>query len=188
MGEDISIESIYSQFQDKVSRYVRSRLSSPQDAEDLVSDIFVKVSASIGRYDRGCGSISTWIYAITRNAVRDHFRRRRPSLNLDEQENLPDEGVTVEEEVITRENLSSLALALGALSQRERDIIILRYYQGLSPGEIARRMQISYTNCGYIQSTALKKLRALLNGSMEDKPKETPTQSPKNRRQPRING
>lgn len=168
MSEPVTMDLIFREYQDKVSRYIRSKIRNHHDAEDLVSDVFLKVGAALDRYNSARGSHSTWIYAITRNAVRDYYRRAKPSFSLEEQENLPDGTEAVDDTVIGRERLNELALALERLSVRERDIIILRFYQGLSPGEIARKIDISYSNEGFIQSTALRKLRKLLDNEKEE--------------------
>ena len=167
MSERITGDLIYQEFKDKVSRYVRSRIGNFHDAEDLISDVFLKATAALERFDRQKGSLSTWVYTITQNTVRDYFRRAKPIYSLDEQEDLPDPADPIDAELLSRERLNELAAALETLSQRERDIIILRFYLGLSPKDIAQRMQISYSNEGFIQSTALRKLRKALAGTLE---------------------
>ncbi len=163
MSETVIMDLIIREYQDKVSRYIRSKVKNYHDAEDLVSDVLLKVGVALDHYNSARGSLSTWIYAITRNTVRDYYRQAKPSFSLEEQENLQDDAEAVDVAVIWRERLNELALALERLSARERDIIILRFYQGLSPGEIAQKLNISYSNEGFIQSTALKKLRKLLD-------------------------
>ena len=168
MSEPVTMDHIFQEYQNKVSRYVRSRIRNYHDAEDMVSDVFLRVGSALDRYNSAKGSLSTWIYAITRNAVRDYYRRTKTTLPLTAQESLQDEGEALDDMVIGREQLSELAHALERLSQRERDILILRFYEGLSPGDIAKKMNISYSNEGYIQSTALKKLRQLLESKKEE--------------------
>ncbi len=162
MCEQLTMDLVFRQYQDKVSRYVRFRIANYHDAQDAVSDVFVRVSAALDRYDSTRGSLSSWVYAITRNTVRDYFRALKPGVCLDDQADLSDGGGAVEDAVLSRELLAELANALQQLSQRERDVLILRFWQGLSPGEIAEKMKISYSNAGFIQSNALKKLRTLL--------------------------
>ncbi|MDD4080136.1 MAG: sigma-70 family RNA polymerase sigma factor [Eubacteriales bacterium] len=168
MCEPVTMDHIFGEYQSKVSRYIRSRINNHHDAEDLASDVFLKVETALDSYNSAKGSLSTWIYAITSNAVRDYYRRAKPVIPLEEQENLQDGDEAVDDKVIGREQLAELAQALDSLSQRERDILILRFYEGLSPGVIAQKMNISYSNEGFIQSTALKKLRKLLDNKMEE--------------------
>jgi len=159
-----SLESLYNAYSAKVRAYIASRVSNAMDAEDLCSDVFVKVSEHIGAYDPGKASYGTWIYTITQNTVRDYFRRAKRNTDMPLPEELPlaDLHADVEADILREENLEMLADALEKLSERERDVILLRFYHELSPREVADRLQISYANARYIQSVALKKLRELL--------------------------
>jgi len=163
MDDTSAFEDIYVEFRDRVSRYVHARVGNFHDAQDVVSGVFLKIETALGRYDSGKASLSSWIYAITRNAVRDYFRRIHPCEDIGEMPGLQDEGESPEEAAQRHEMLGALNDALGTLSDRERDVIVMRYYLGMSPGEVAQRMGISYSNEGFIQSTALKKLRGILS-------------------------
>ena len=70
-------EQIYLQYHDKVRAYVRGKIQDPHDVEDLVSAVFMKIVQKLDSYDPDKASVSTWVYAITRNTVTDHFRTRR---------------------------------------------------------------------------------------------------------------
>ena len=101
-------------------------------------------------------SVSTWIYTITANTVKDFYKTRREFCELSEAD-----GVAVPEQ----EDLSDLAEALQRLSQRERDVIILHYYSGYSLKEVTGKMGLSYATIKLAHSTALKKLEKLLTAS-----------------------
>lgn len=161
MNDFMGKEELYISFREKVERYVQNRVQNKSDAEDLVSDIFEKALKAYATYDRRRGSLSTWIYTITRNTVYDYYRRRGRFLPFAEiKEEAQDE--TAENELLWEEKLAGLAEALKQLPQRQRDILILRFYYELSPKEIAQRMEISYANVRYLQFTALRSLRKLL--------------------------
>ena len=162
MGDTGGFEAVYIDFKDRVSRYVHARVSNFHDAQDVISGIFLKIEAAMPRFDSAKASLSSWIYAITRNAVMDYYRRLHPCGNIDEMPGLQDGGEPPEDVVSRHDMLRALNGALAVLSDRERDVIVMRYYLGMSPAEIAQRMGISYSNEGFIQSTALKKLRNLL--------------------------
>lgn len=126
-------------------------MSAGRRTQNVVSEVFEKVLNALPSYDEKKASLSTWIYAITRNTVTD-FYRKNSCLELCE---LPETAAEPEEN-----ELEALAEQLESLPQRERDILLLRFYYGLTPREIAGRMNISYANVRYLQSTALKKLKA----------------------------
>ena len=154
-------DKIYLDYKEKVAAYVRNRISDQYAAEDVVSEVFLKVYRHLGDFDESRASFSTWIYAITRNTVIDYYKKRKiqPAFfdEIPEIEETPDEVPAYEE------RLEELANALEKLSERERDIIILHYYRDYTLKRIAEMMGMSYINAKVIHSKALSALRRLLN-------------------------
>ena len=147
-------EQIYLQYHDKVRAYVRGKIQDPHDVEDLVSAVFMKIVQKLDSYDPAKASVSTWVYTITRNTVTDHFRTRRTLVELE------DYVVDEQPEELTDDALDSLADALLALKERERDLIVLHYYTGHTLKEVAEMMGMSYINAKVIHKKALESLRA----------------------------
>ena len=137
----LDLEQIYTQYSGKVMGYIRARIRNYADAEDLCSEIFEKIQRKIDDFDEQKASLSTWIFSITRNTLIDHFRKNRPSEELDE--NLSDSS-EVDESLLNVETLSELSQALKKLPQQLMDIIVLRYYDGKPLTEIAQMMNLSY--------------------------------------------
>ena len=150
------VGQIFAEYQGKVMGYIRARVQSRSDAEDLCSDVFEKVFLKIGEYDSEKSSLSTWIFTITRNTVIDFFRRTRPTAELDE--NLTDDS-EVDADLLRGETLSELAAALRRLPQQLMDIIVLRYYDQKPLTEIADLMGISYGAVKLRHQAALKALK-----------------------------
>lgn len=152
-------EKIYCDYHGKVCGYIRSKISSAQDAEDLAADVFVKVFEKLDSFDEGKASLSTWIYTITRNTLTDYFRTRKVFAEIPE---TMEADSSVEDDVCTEEMLEILAKALETLDERERDIIILRFYSGKTLKEITAQMGISYAYGKVLQNKAFEKLRKFL--------------------------
>lgn len=154
-------DEIYLLYKDKVSAYVRNRISDTYAAEDIVSEVFMKVYQKLECYDESRASLSTWIYIITKNTVIDYYKKRKTQLaffdEITETESATDEAPAYEE------LLENLANALEKLGERERDLIILHYYKGYTLKRIAEIMGMSYINAKVIHSKALSALRGLLN-------------------------
>ena len=68
------MEKIYLDYKDKVFRYVLGKVRNTQDAEDVTSEIFLKVQSSLDSYDEEKATLSTWIYTITHNTVCTYYR------------------------------------------------------------------------------------------------------------------
>ena len=145
-------EDIYISYHDKVSAYIRGKLDNHHDTEDLVSQVFEKVYGKIHTFDESKASLSTWIYTITRNTVTDYYRTRRIHTSYDEVYELP----APEKD---QDMLDTLADALMILKERERDLILLHYYKGLTLKEVADKMGMSYINAKVIHKNALTCLR-----------------------------
>lgn len=146
-------EDIYLSYHDKVSAYVRGKVDNHHDAEDLVSQVFEKVYGKLHTFDETKASLSTWIYTITRNTVTDHFRTCRRELEFADwmdHEDFPAEDPD--------EALDALADALLTLKERERDLILLHYYKGMTLKAVADKMGMSYINAKVIHKKSLSGL------------------------------
>ena len=154
-----TLEQVYTDYYGKVMGYISSRINNWADAENLCSDVFMKVQQKLQNYDDSKSSISTWVFTITRNTVIDHFRKKRPTAELDE--NLSDDS-EVDENLLNQETLSQLAGALMRLPEQLRDLIVLRYYDGKPLTEIAELMGLSYGAVKLRHQNALMLLREQL--------------------------
>ena len=137
----MNMEQIYMTYSSKVMSYIGARIRNRADAEDLCADVFEKVQRKLADFDPEKAQIGTWIFSITRNTVIDHYRRIKPSEELDE--NLSDSS-EIDENLLQTETLGELASALRSLPQQMMDIIVLRYYDGKPLTEIAKMMGLSY--------------------------------------------
>ena len=156
------MEKIYFEYREKVFRYVRGKVRNLADAEDVTSEIFLKVQTSLDSYDEEKATLSTWIYTITHNTVCNYYREQsRCALSLDENalySDADDVMTEIENEILKE----SLAIALETLSEREQDVIVLYYYHEIPLRDIAIKMGITYTNAKFIKHQAINKLKHIM--------------------------
>ena len=150
----IGAEAVYREFHPKVSAYVRGKVAHPQDAEEIVSAVFLKVVQKLDSYDPQKAALSTWVYTITRNTVTDYYRTRHTAAALEDW--MAGEEPSPE---MSDDALDGLADALMALKERERDLIVLHYYRGHTLKTVAQMMGMSYINAKVIHKKALAGLR-----------------------------
>jgi RNA polymerase sigma-70 factor (ECF subfamily) len=177
VGADSGFARVYSDNVWRVYGFLAYRVSARELAEDLTQATFERALRAWSRFDPRRASEHTWLLAIAHNVLIDHYRRGRFVSNdpIDEG-GLP--PVSGPEE---RYNGSAeLISALGQLSQRDRDVLALRFGGDLSGRDIAELLGLSLANVQQILSRSLRKLRTLLeNGQMT--PALTSTPSPTNR-------
>lgn len=152
-----SKEAIYLEYKTKVRGYIFGKIGNHHDAEDLASEVFIKIFEKLDSFDERKASMSTWIYTITRNSVTDYYRTRKEYIELNETLLYDSDDLNVDET-----DLELLANALEKLDIRKREIIILRYFKNLNLKSIAEKLDISYSYTKMLHNAALAELRKQL--------------------------
>jgi RNA polymerase sigma factor (sigma-70 family) len=140
---------------------------SREEAEDLTAATFERVVRSWHAFDPRRSGVRTWILAIARNLLTDHYRRqrlRRGAVSLDEHPALLD-GLARHDDAVERRMATEVARGwLAGLTPREREVLALRYGADLSPGEVAQALDLTEANVYQISSRGLRRLREQLGG------------------------
>ena len=161
----------YEEYYSNAVKYVTSKIQNHYDAEDIVSDIFTYCYEHFSEYDETKSSIQTWLYVIINSRIKNYYRDKKISVDFDSLENiLPESESDMEKSIYLEELRKTLKNALSRLSERERRIVILKYFQNKSSVEIAEEMKMTAINVRVTLSRALKKLalECAQFGSMED--------------------
>lgn len=150
---------LYEVYKDKVKAYISGKVNHIQDAEDLISTVFLKIYQNTDKFDQSRASLSTWIYTITKNTVIDYYRTRKVYCELEEISDC-ENGISGTFEI--EYMLEMLCEALEKLPKKHRDLIILHYYEEKPLKEIAGILNISYVYAKIIHRKALQNLEELL--------------------------
>jgi RNA polymerase sigma-70 factor (ECF subfamily) len=154
-----AISAIYDQFFSEVYRYVLYRLGDQSLAEDITSDVFVRMleAAQNGRAPQS--NVKGWLIATASHAVMDHLRRkyRRPVEAISE--SMPDLGPGLHDEFDLREQNRSVRQAYAQLTQEQQDVLALRFSQGYSLEETALYMKKNINAIKALQFRALAALQ-----------------------------
>jgi RNA polymerase sigma-70 factor (ECF subfamily) len=145
-------------------------------AEDLTAATFERVVRHWARFDPARSSQRTWILAIARHLLSDHFRRQshRAGPSLEEYPELVDRAPAVEDPAAHQTSIETLREWLVRLNPREREVLALRYGADLSSAAIARTLGMTEANVLQISSRALRRLRAELE-EIDDRPRISDT-------------
>jgi len=157
--EEINWDEVYAEQLPRVFNFFRYRCGNLADAQDLTSTTFEKAWRGRDRYRRDKGAFSTWLFTIARNTAVDHYRARTPVVPLDEAALVATLAATPEAQTATRSDAARLALLLRTLSDRDRDLIALKYGAEMSNRDIASATGLSESNVGTILHRAVQALR-----------------------------
>ena len=138
-GDQRACTALYNRFVQAVYRLAYGVLLNQQDAEEVVQDSFGYAFQSLRRYDSARSSFRTWLYTITLSRCRNKRRRKwLPTLPLaDMVEWLPGREPNPEAAVEQLSIREMVWNALGELSPKQREAIVLRYFDGLTYREMA---------------------------------------------------
>ena len=154
-------EDVYREHVTPVWRYVRLRVPSDRDAEDVVSMVFEKALRSWDAYDTDRGAVGAWVTGIARHAVADWWRKQGRELPT---EDLPDRTAAddPEGEALRTVGADEVRRRLGVLSARERDAVALRFGSELTSEEIGAVLGISAGAARMLVHRAVGRLREVM--------------------------
>lgn len=141
-------------------------LSAPEDAEEVVLDVYMKAWHSSERFDPGRGSVLSWLVVMTRSAALDRLRSRavkqgRSTDPLQEML-LADQGRDPESLSIENQRRARVVAALSELPAEQRQAIEIAYFEGLTHSELAERLSLPLGTVKTRVRYGLKRLRHLL--------------------------
>lgn len=140
----------------KVFNYFCGHLYDRILSQDMTGEVFVRAAASWQNYDKSKGAISTWIFTIAKNVMKDYWKKRKfVQVELCETQDSFDVADFAE----SREEIEALKAAMDCLSEKERQVLQLKYFAELKNTEIAELTGISASNTGVLAHRAVRKLR-----------------------------
>ncbi len=184
-GSEKAYETLVARFQQPIYSLVYRLLEDPNEASDVVQDVFLKVFRGVGRF-RGQCSLKTWIYRIAVNEAHNHRRwfgrHRRSEVGLEDDDGgaqgigraLSDAGRSPYDYVFDRERQALIEDALSRINPNFRDAVVLRDISELSYEEIAEVLDVSM---GTVKSRILRgreALRLQLTGRLNSQGRTSP--------------
>lgn len=169
--EDRALTRIYTLFSDRVFRFIYYRIQDRPRAEDLTNEVFVRMLESIERF-RPSGqdialALTGWIFTIARNMVIDDYRRQKVRVTdplSDDEDDLVDSHNDLELH-LTRADLQS---ALGQLTEEQQTVLLLRFEEGFTSGQIGTMMGKSEMAIKALQRRGLASMARLMQHGRED--------------------
>lgn len=165
-GSEEALAELYERYVDLSFRFVGVRVGDRATAEDITSELWIRVAQTIDRYTTVGGGFPAWLLTIATRLIADHYRRpaiRRESPTADML--ALDSAALVdgpEAAVLSADRARLIARAVEQLSPRQRECVTLRFFVGLSIAETAAAMKRTHGSVKVLQHRALRKLGAVL--------------------------
>ena len=159
-GDTVAFAALYDAFHPEILVYLTHHLRHRETAEDLAQQTFLNAWKAIPRYQQRNVPLRAWLYRIARNQMLDHWKRQRPSLNVDLVN--PAGNTDIEAGAIAADERRQLHEAMRRLSEDHREVIVLRFFMEKSAAEVGEIMGRKEVTVRGLQFRALRALRAAL--------------------------
>lgn len=154
----IDFDRLYRDSRDDLYAYAAGLLRDRAAAEEVTAAAFERAYRKWSRFDPARGSARAWLFGIARNAALDELRRRGKQAELTA-EPADLEAATAAESAEGSARRLAVAAGLATLAPRDRELVALKFFAGLSNAEIAAVLKISESNAGTRLHRVLDKLR-----------------------------
>lgn len=163
--------ALYNLYFERIYRYVRLRIVNAPDAEDVTAAVFLSAWRGIERFSpKHETSFASWLFRLAHNALVDRYRRARTTVSLDtcEADSPSNAPSNPEAELEWRLTLSELHAALQKLTDEQREVVLLRFFEGLSAREVGDIMGKQEGTVRGMQFRAIDALRRALSLAKEE--------------------
>jgi RNA polymerase sigma-70 factor, ECF subfamily len=152
-----AMQTLWEDLHDRLYKFIRSRVNDPDDVEDILQEVFLKMHTNLGTI-RDVSRIGSWVFQITRNCITDHFRK---PIKLPLEKDIPIFDDYGGED--TAENLAPFIQDIvQSLPEKYREAILFTDYQGMNQIDAANTLGISVS--GF--KSRVQRARTLIKGIM----------------------
>ncbi|MBM7784827.1 RNA polymerase sigma factor [Tenggerimyces flavus] len=174
---------LYERYADLSYRFIVVRVQDQALAEDIASELWMKVARAIGAYQTAGKGFPAWLLTIASRLIIDHFRKPVRKREMPTADMLALDTAAVgdspEEAALRSETAAAVAGALEKLPARQRECLVLRFFVGLSIAETAQAMNRTEGSVKVLQHRSLRKLATVLppgvGGANRTKDRDVPS-------------
>ena len=161
-GDKDAYGQIYNLFYKRIFRFCNFNTGNENTAQDICQETFLKAWKSLPNFSQKGGSLQAYIFKIARNLIIDLSRKKK------EERLSPYHDIEInydlEEKIEKKDNIAKLHQAMAKLTETERQIIILHYFEDMTTREVAKVIGIKEGNLRVKTHRTLKKLKETLRG------------------------
>lgn len=164
------IERALADYESPLVGYAMGFVHDLDRARDIVQDTFIRLCRQ--DVEKVRGGLKTWLFTVCRNRALDILRKESRMLPLDDErhQRMAGESATPDEALVQGERLDRVMRCLDRLSENQKQVILMKFHQGMSYQEISRATGLSGGNVGFLIHSGLKRLRQILPADLKDGP------------------
>ena len=160
---ELFIERTVTEYESPLIGYARTYLHDLERARDVVQDTFIRLCRQDPEKVRE--HLKSWLFTVCRNRCLDVLRKdkRLQALDEDKWSKVRETAAAPDAQLEQDERLAKVMRFMGRLSENQREVILLKFQQGMSYREIHEVTNLSQGNIGFLIHDGLKRLREMMN-------------------------
>jgi len=168
-GDKEAFGHLYDNYFMQIFKYLLIRTNTKEDAEDMTEIVFMKAWEHLPNFGekKKERNFHAWLFRIAHNTLIDRYRTKKESLSLESALQIKSTNAEPEKIVLQNEKVKMIRKAIKMLDEISREVIMSRFFGGLSHKETAQLVGVNENNVRIIQYRALKKLNILLREQNE---------------------
>jgi RNA polymerase sigma-70 factor (ECF subfamily) len=134
------LDGLFMEYYPRIFNYIYYRTLNAALADDLVGTVMLNIVRGYKTFDATKGKLDAWVFRVARNALFSHFRKTRDVVDVD---SVPEKVFSYEDEDALDERGTMVRKLLEVLSDDERELVYLKYWEELSNKEISERLDLN---------------------------------------------
>ncbi len=165
-GDERGFDEIYSRYEARLKRLIYYYVGDPDDVNDVFHEVVIRVVKHIKTYNSK-RAFSSWIYQIAVNCSKNYIKKSRRDMSLIEKEKFrlsctENQEMSPEERIINDQDMKEFNAAVESLSDKFRDVFILRYDQNMKYSDISGVLNCSERTAKWRMERAVEKITRYL--------------------------
>jgi RNA polymerase sigma-70 factor, ECF subfamily len=169
-GDSQAVSELYRAHAQTIYRFIAYRVPTTADAEDLTSEVFMRMLEGLPSYEIMEVPFEAWLYRIATHRIADFFRKHsRQKQHIELHETLANDDPMPEESMQRQQEFKRLRNALEYLTQEQQDVLLLRFIENKNHQDVADILEKTTSAVRTIQHRALVRLSQLLGADEKAK-------------------
>ncbi len=165
-GDERAFDELYSRYESKLKRLIYYYVGDPDEVNDVFHDVAIRVVKHIRTYNPN-RAFSSWIYQIAVNCSKNHIKKSKRNLSLIEKEKfrlagMEQQQMSPEESIINENDMKEFNAAIENLSEKFRDVFVLRYDHNMKYSDISQVLRCSERTAKWRMERAVEKITQYL--------------------------
>lgn len=161
-GEAEAFGLLYNHYLPQIYRFVYLKVSHREEAEDLTHQVFVKAWQNLKNYEERGFPFSSWLYQISRNQVIDHYRQKRPTIDIETADMEIPTDVPRNASTDFKFEVKRIQESLKKLTPVQQDVVVMHFINDMSIKDIAKTMNKTEGAIRLLQHRAIGRLKKIL--------------------------